>query len=107
MSDSDDAGRIGLVDGSVESDSRTFHVVLEPTTLIQLDELVAVATELGPRRRWVRGRFSRGEPNLPAGSLLRPVRVDPDELVGSGNPLGHDRGVGPGFHQLEGRNVVR
>ncbi len=46
MSDSDDAGRIGLVDGSVESDSRTFHVVLEPTTLIQLDELVAVATEL-------------------------------------------------------------
>ena len=46
MSDSDDAGRIGLVDGSVESDSRTFHVVLEPTTLIQLDELVAVTTEL-------------------------------------------------------------
>ena len=39
-------GRIGLVDGSVESDSRTFHVVLEPTTLIQLDELLAVTTEL-------------------------------------------------------------
>ena len=43
---SDDVGRIGLVDGSVESDSRTFHVVLDAETLIQLDELIAVATEL-------------------------------------------------------------
>ncbi len=39
-------GRIGLVDGSVESDSRTFHVVIEPDVLIQLDELVAVETDL-------------------------------------------------------------
>ena len=39
-------GRIGLVDGSVESDSRTFHVVIEPEVLIQLDELVAVETDL-------------------------------------------------------------
>ena len=38
--------RIGLVDGSVESDSRTFHVVIEPEVLIQLDELVAVETDL-------------------------------------------------------------
>ena len=43
---SGDGGRIGLVDGSVESDSRTFHVVLDAETLIQLDELVAVTTEL-------------------------------------------------------------
>ena len=39
-------GRIGLVDGSVESDSRTFHIVLEPEIMIQLDELVAVSTDL-------------------------------------------------------------
>lgn len=38
--------RIGLVDGSEESDSRTFHVVLEPEALVQLDELVAVTTDL-------------------------------------------------------------
>jgi hypothetical protein len=38
--------RIGLVDGSEESDSRTFHVVLEPEALVQLDELLAVTTEL-------------------------------------------------------------
>lgn len=38
--------RIGLVDGSEESDSRTFHVVLEPHALVQLDELLAVTTEL-------------------------------------------------------------
>ncbi len=38
--------RIGLVDGSVDSDSRTFHVVLEADTVIQLDELVTVSTEL-------------------------------------------------------------
>ena len=43
---SHDDRRIGLVDGSVESDSRTFHVVLDPDVLIQLDELVAVATDL-------------------------------------------------------------
>ena len=43
---SHDDGRIGLVDGSVESDSRTFHVVLDPEVVIQLDELVAVATDL-------------------------------------------------------------
>ena len=42
----EDAGRIGLVDGSVDSDSRTFQVVLDPEVLIQLDELVAVATDL-------------------------------------------------------------
>ncbi len=38
--------RIGLIDGSVDSDSRTFHVVLEADTVIQLDELVTVSTEL-------------------------------------------------------------
>ena len=43
---SDDLMRIGLVDGSVDSNSRTFHVVLDAATVIQLDELVAVSTEL-------------------------------------------------------------
>ena len=43
--------RIGLVDGSVESDSRTFHVVLDPDALVQLDELVAVQTDLPGGRR--------------------------------------------------------
>ena len=38
--------RVGLVDGSVDSNSRTFHVVLDAATVIQLDELVAVITEL-------------------------------------------------------------
>ena len=42
----DDGARIGLVDGSVESDSRTFQVVLDPEVVIQLDELVAVTTDL-------------------------------------------------------------
>ena len=47
MSEADGrGGRIGVVDGSVESDSRTFHVVLDPAIVIQLDELVAVETEL-------------------------------------------------------------
>ena len=43
---SDDLMRIGLVDGSVDSNSRTFYVVLDAATVIQLDELVAVSTEL-------------------------------------------------------------
>ena len=38
--------RVGLVDGSVDSDSRTFHVVLDPDVVIQLDELLAVTTDL-------------------------------------------------------------
>ena len=41
-----DGARIGLVDGSIESDSRVFHVVLDPEVVIQLDELVAVTTSL-------------------------------------------------------------
>ena len=43
---SSDGGRIGLVDGSVENDSRTFQVVLDPEVVVQLDELVAVTTDL-------------------------------------------------------------
>lgn len=43
---SDDGARIGLVDGSVDSDSRTFHVVLDPDVVVQLDELLAVTTDL-------------------------------------------------------------
>ena len=43
--------RIGLVDGSTDSDSRTFHVVLDPEAVVQLDDLVAVATELPNGRR--------------------------------------------------------
>ena len=38
--------RIGLVDGSVDSNSQTFYVVLEAWTVIQLDELVTVTTKL-------------------------------------------------------------
>ena len=38
--------RIGLVDGSVDSDSRTFHVVLDEEVVIQLDELITVTTAL-------------------------------------------------------------
>ena len=48
---SDDAGPIGLVDGSVESDSRTFQVVLDPEVVVQLDELVAVTTDLPDGRQ--------------------------------------------------------
>ena len=44
-------GRIGLVDGSVENDSRTFQVVLDPDAVIQLDELVAVTTDLPDGRQ--------------------------------------------------------
>ena len=43
---SDDLTRIGLVDGSVDSNSRTFYVVLDAATVIQLDELVTVTTDL-------------------------------------------------------------
>ena len=50
---SGDVARIGLVDGSVESDSRTFHVVLDPDVVIQLDELLAVTTDLPDGRRVV------------------------------------------------------
>jgi len=42
----DDAPRIGLVDGSADSDSRRFFLVLEPDALVQPDELVAVTTPL-------------------------------------------------------------
>ena len=38
--------RIGLIDGSTDSNSRTFHVVLDDDALVQLDELVAVSTKL-------------------------------------------------------------
>ena len=38
--------RIGLVDGSTGSNSREFHVVLDPDATVQLDELAAVRTEL-------------------------------------------------------------
>ncbi len=47
----EDGGRIGLVDGSVESDSRTFQVVLDPEVVVQLDELVAVTTDLPDGRQ--------------------------------------------------------
>ena len=48
---SGDGGRIGLVDGSVENDSRTFQVVLDSDAVIQLDELVAVTTDLPDGRQ--------------------------------------------------------
>ena len=41
-----DQPRLGLVDGSTDSDSRTFHVVLDPDAVVQLDDLVAVTTDL-------------------------------------------------------------
>ena len=45
--------RIGLVDGSTDSDSRTFQVVLDPEAVVQLDDLVAVGTELPDGNRIV------------------------------------------------------
>ena len=42
---------IGLVDGSVETDSRRFYVVLEDEAVVQLDEIVAVTTELPKESR--------------------------------------------------------
>lgn len=38
--------RIGLVDGLVPADSRKFHVLLDPTAVVQLDELVAATSRL-------------------------------------------------------------
>jgi len=38
--------RIGMVDGSVDSNSRRFHVVLDADVVVQLDDLVAVTQEL-------------------------------------------------------------
>ena len=38
--------RVGLVDGSAESGSRVFHVVLEADAVVQLDELLSVTTTL-------------------------------------------------------------
>ena len=45
MSDQGDP-RIGLVDGSQGSNSREFHVVLDPGANVQLDQLIAVRNEL-------------------------------------------------------------
>ena len=45
-----DGARIGLVDGSAESGSRKFHVVLDADAVVQLDELLAVATVLADGR---------------------------------------------------------
>lgn len=45
------ATSIGLVDGSVETDSRRFYVVLDDEAVVQLDEVVAVMTELPGGRR--------------------------------------------------------
>ena len=44
---------IGLVDGSVESTSRRIHVVLADDAVVQLDDLVAIRTELPDQRRVV------------------------------------------------------
>ena len=82
-----DVGRIGLVDGSVESDSRTFHVVLDAETLIQLDELIAVATELPGGREVthygivteLRSRFEGAD--LPSDTGRVVDRTLPAELV--------------------------
>ncbi len=43
---SEGQARIGLVDGSTDSDSRRFFLVLEADALVQLDELVTVTTPL-------------------------------------------------------------
>ena len=42
---------IGLIDGSVETDSRRFYVVLDDEAVVQLDEIVAVTTGLPDDRR--------------------------------------------------------
>jgi len=38
--------RIGMIDGSIEANSRRFHVVLDADVVVQLDDLVAVAQVL-------------------------------------------------------------
>ena len=45
MNDADPYG-IGMVDGSVDSNSRRFHVVLDTDAVVQLDDLVMVTQEL-------------------------------------------------------------
>jgi uncharacterized protein len=42
---------IGLVDGSVETNSRLLHVVLNEDVVVQLDELIAIPTQLPDGRR--------------------------------------------------------
>ena len=79
--------RIGLVDGSVDSDSRTFHVVLDPDTVIQLDELVTVSTELPDGREVIHygivtellSRFEGAELPSDTGRVID--RTLPAELV--------------------------
>lgn len=41
-----ESDRVGLVDGSVENDSHTFHLVLDPGAVLQVDQLVAVTSPL-------------------------------------------------------------
>ena len=79
--------RIGLVDGSVDSDSRTFHVVLDAQTVIQLDELVTVSTELPDGREVIHygivtellSRFEGAELPSDTGRVID--RTLPAELV--------------------------
>ena len=46
MSGNGSANRLGLVDGSVEANSRRFFVVLDPDVVVQLDELVTCSQRL-------------------------------------------------------------
>ena len=45
-----DSTRIGLVDGAVDSSSRSFSVVLDADAVVQLDELLSVTTVLADER---------------------------------------------------------
>ena len=84
---SGESKRIGLVDGSVDSDSRTFHVVLDADTVIQLDELVTVSTELPDGREVIHygivtellSRFEGAELPSDTGRVID--RTLPAELV--------------------------
>ena len=50
MNPPDDDRPIGLVDGSLPSTSRRFHVILEPDAVVQLDELLSVHQRLADGR---------------------------------------------------------
>ena len=79
--------RIGLVDGSHGSNSREFHVVLDPEANVQLDQLVAVRNELPDGTQVthygivteLRSRFEGAE--LPSDTARVVDRVMPAEHV--------------------------
>ncbi len=79
--------RVGLVDGSHGSNSRDFQVVLDPGATVQLDQLIAVRTDLPDRTRVthygivteLRSRFEGAD--LPSDTARVVDRIMPAEHV--------------------------